>query len=82
MSQIFKLVCFYEFLRFNVNFANWILTEPSVRTEVMEQVPNIAMFCQENAELFTNPIPTYILPVIVKYLTDMNNLVGYDKSSA
>ena len=43
----------------------------------MEQVPNVAMFCQENPELFTNPIPTYILPVIVKYLTDMNNLVCY-----
>ena len=53
-----------------------LITDPSVRTELMEQVPHIAMFCHECPEMFGQPISTYILPVIVKYLMDNNNLVS------
>ena len=46
-----------------------------VRAELMEQVPHLAMYCQENSFMFTNPISTYILPTVVKYLIDSNNQV-------
>ena len=47
-----------------------------VRAELMEQVPHLAMYCQENNHMFTNPITTYILPTVVKYLIDSNNQVN------
>ncbi len=46
-----------------------------VRAELMEQVPHLAMYCQENPHLFNTPITTYILPTTVKYLIDSNNQV-------
>ncbi|XP_066289778.1 serine/threonine-protein phosphatase 4 regulatory subunit 1-like isoform X1 [Branchiostoma lanceolatum] len=49
--------------------------EPTVRAELMEQVPHIAMFCQENRQFVGDMVPQYVLPIIVKYLTDTNNQV-------
>lgn len=51
--------------------------EPSVRSELMEQVPHIAVYCQENKVLFNDAMPTYILPMVVRYLNDANNQVGF-----
>ena len=50
--------------------------EPSVRSELMEQVPHIAVYCQENKVLFSDAMPTYILPMVVRYLNDANNQVS------
>ena len=63
------LVIFYDFI---MKF----IAEASVRTELMEQVPPIALYCQENPHIVEGPIPTYILPIIVKYLIDSDNQVG------
>ena len=50
-------------------------TEPSVRAELMEQVPHIAMFCQEQeaASIFSGTVPVHLLPLVVRFLTDSNN---------
>lgn len=53
----------------------WFFSEPTVRSELMEQVPHIAVYCQENIETFENAVPTYILPMVVRYLNDGNNQV-------
>jgi len=60
---------------------NITIADPMVRTELMEQVPHIAMFCHENASLFheDKPISSYILPIIIKYLTYTNNQVGLNE---
>ena len=50
--------------------------EPSVRSELMEQVPHIAVYCQENKTLFSDTMPTYILPMVVRFLNDANNQVS------
>jgi serine/threonine-protein phosphatase 4 regulatory subunit 1 len=42
----------------------------------MEQVPHIAMYCQEVPELLHHVVPTHLLPLVVKFLTDTNNQVG------
>ncbi|XP_067652589.1 serine/threonine-protein phosphatase 4 regulatory subunit 1-like isoform X1 [Haliotis asinina] len=57
-------------------------SEPTVRSELMEQVPHIAVYCQENIETFENAVPTYILPMVVRYLNDGNNQVRKTSQAA
>ncbi|XP_049726020.1 serine/threonine-protein phosphatase 4 regulatory subunit 1-like isoform X3 [Elephas maximus indicus] len=49
--------------------------EPTVRTELMEQIPPVAMFLQENTSNFPVVLSDYLIPVVVRYLTDPNNQV-------
>lgn len=48
--------------------------EPSVRCELMEQLPSCCMVISD-LRLIGDAIPGFILPVMVKYLTDNNNQV-------
>ncbi|KAK7505661.1 hypothetical protein BaRGS_00002932, partial [Batillaria attramentaria] len=57
-------------------------TDPSVRSELMEQVPHIAVYCQENKGLFSDAMPNYILPMVVRYLNDANNQVRKTSQAA
>jgi serine/threonine-protein phosphatase 4 regulatory subunit 1 len=52
----------------------FIFAEAAVRIEVMEQIPHVAVLCVEHRGLHF-AIPQYILPVVVRYLTDPNNQV-------
>ncbi|KAH9504961.1 Serine/threonine-protein phosphatase 4 regulatory subunit 1 [Bulinus truncatus] len=56
--------------------------EPSVRSELMEQVPHIAVYCQESRLAFDNAIPNYILPMVVRYLNDSNSQVRKTSQAA
>uniref|UniRef100_G3NQ58 Protein phosphatase 4, regulatory subunit 1-like n=1 Tax=Gasterosteus aculeatus TaxID=69293 RepID=G3NQ58_GASAC len=47
--------------------------EPTVRAELMEQVPNIAMFLHESRPNFPAAFSRYLVPIVVRYLTDPNN---------
>ncbi|XP_076055930.1 serine/threonine-protein phosphatase 4 regulatory subunit 1-like isoform X3 [Oratosquilla oratoria] len=47
--------------------------EPSVRTELMEQVPQIAVLCHEYPDRLGNVIPNTLMPMVVKHLTDPND---------
>jgi len=42
----------------------------------MEQVPHIAMYCQEVPEHLHHVVPAHLLPLVVKFLTDTNNQVS------
>ena len=59
-------------------------TEPSVRAELMEQVPHIAMFCQEQESQTSliGVVPTHLLPLVVKFLTDTNSQVRKTSQAA
>jgi len=46
--------------------------EPSVRAELMEQVPHIAMYCQEFKSKLSHVVPESLLPMVVKFLTDFD----------
>ncbi|XP_060133477.1 serine/threonine-protein phosphatase 4 regulatory subunit 1 [Zootoca vivipara] len=50
-------------------------TEPTVRTELMEQIPPIAIFLQESRPNFPTSFSEYLMPIVVRYLTDPNNQV-------
>jgi len=56
--------------------------EPSVRAELMEQVPHIAMYCQELPECLQDAVPLHLLPLVVKFLTDSNNQVRKTSQAA
>uniref|UniRef100_A0A2K5QIH3 Putative WW-binding domain-containing protein n=1 Tax=Cebus imitator TaxID=2715852 RepID=A0A2K5QIH3_CEBIM len=49
--------------------------EPTVRTELMEQIPPIAIFLQENRSNFPVVLSEYLIPIVVRYLTDPDNQV-------
>ncbi|XP_051542685.1 serine/threonine-protein phosphatase 4 regulatory subunit 1-like isoform X2 [Myxocyprinus asiaticus] len=50
--------------------------EPTVRAELMEQIPHIAIFCQENRPSIPFAFSKYLLPIVVRYLADQNNLTS------
>ncbi|XP_069324372.1 serine/threonine-protein phosphatase 4 regulatory subunit 1 isoform X3 [Eulemur rufifrons] len=58
------------------------LTEPTVRAELMEQVPHIALFCQENRPSIPYAFSKYLLPIVVRYLADQNNQVRKTSQAA
>lgn len=43
----------------------------------MEQVPHVAMYCHEekNEHQWMHLVPSFLLPLVVRYLTDVNNQV-------
>ena len=45
----------------------------------MEQVPHVAVYCQENIQSFVDAVPKYILPMVVRYLNDANSQVQKKK---
>ncbi|XP_010291772.1 PREDICTED: serine/threonine-protein phosphatase 4 regulatory subunit 1-like, partial [Phaethon lepturus] len=55
---------------------------PTVRAELMEQVPHIAMFCQENRPSIPYAFSKYLLPIVVRYLADQNNQVRKTSQAA
>ncbi|XP_045192061.2 serine/threonine-protein phosphatase 4 regulatory subunit 1-like isoform X1 [Mercenaria mercenaria] len=57
-------------------------SDPIVRSELMEQIPHIAIYCHDNADIFHNAIPMYILPMVVRYLDDANNQVRKTSQAA
>lgn len=54
-----------------------LFLEPSVRAELMEQVPHVAMYCHEEKDehQWMHLVPSFLLPLVVRYLTDVNNQV-------
>ncbi|RXM98675.1 Serine/threonine-protein phosphatase 4 regulatory subunit 1 [Acipenser ruthenus] len=58
------------------------VSEPTVRAELMEQVPHIAIFCQENRPSIPYAFSKYLLPIVVAYLADQNNQVRKTSQAA
>ena len=56
--------------------------EPSVRAELMEQVPHIAMYCHQYPEYLHQAVPGHLLPLVVTFLTDTNNQVRKTSQAA
>merc|ERR1719278_2183229 len=56
--------------------------EPSVRAELMEQVPHIAMYCHQYPEYLHQAVPSHLLPLVVTFLTDTNNQVRKTSQAA
>ncbi|XP_057637456.1 serine/threonine-protein phosphatase 4 regulatory subunit 1-like isoform X3 [Chionomys nivalis] len=50
-------------------------SEPTVRTELMEQIPPVVAFLQESRLDFPMVVSQYLVPVIVRYLVDPDKQV-------
>ncbi|XP_048745314.2 serine/threonine-protein phosphatase 4 regulatory subunit 1-like isoform X2 [Ostrea edulis] len=57
-------------------------SDPIVRSELMEQVPHLAVYCQDNLDLYEKSISSYLLPMVVRYLNDQNNQVRKTSQAA
>ncbi|XP_052229357.1 serine/threonine-protein phosphatase 4 regulatory subunit 1-like isoform X1 [Dreissena polymorpha] len=57
-------------------------SDPIVRSELMDQVPHIALYCHKNGDLIHNAVEEYILPMVVRYLDDANNQVRKTSQAA
>jgi len=55
-------------------FIGIFILEPSVRVELMEQVPHVAVYCYEHHSMM-EAVPQYILFIVLRFLTDSNNQV-------
>ncbi|XP_059978269.1 putative serine/threonine-protein phosphatase 4 regulatory subunit 1-like [Lagenorhynchus albirostris] len=49
--------------------------EPTVRAELLEQIPPIAIFLQENRSDFPVVLSEHLIPIVVRCLADPNNQV-------
>nr|XP_005993612.1 PREDICTED: serine/threonine-protein phosphatase 4 regulatory subunit 1-like [Latimeria chalumnae] len=57
-------------------------SEATVRAELMEQIPHIALFLQDGKINFPNAFSKYFVPIVVRYLTDPNNQVRKTSQAA
>lgn len=76
LLPVFTCVCMVVMYAFQRMCVCGDVTEPTVRAELMEQVPNIAMFLHENRPNFPEAFSRYLVPIVVRYLTDPNNQVS------
>ncbi|XP_025992654.2 serine/threonine-protein phosphatase 4 regulatory subunit 1 isoform X2 [Solenopsis invicta] len=53
-----------------------------VRSELVEQIPNVAIICHEAPHLFGNVLRNYLLGIVMKYLSDTDNPVRQMAQSA
>ncbi|KAK3864067.1 hypothetical protein Pcinc_030211, partial [Petrolisthes cinctipes] len=56
--------------------------EAAVRTELMEQVPQIAVLCHEFPDNLGGVVANHLVPMVVRYLTDTNNQVRKTSQAA
>ncbi|MGH0155740.1 UNVERIFIED_CONTAM: hypothetical protein FKN15_032838 [Acipenser sinensis] len=81
-SRWVRQAAFQSLGQFISTFANPASSEPTVRAELMEQVPHIAIFCQENRPSIPYAFSKYLLPIVVAYLADQNNQVRKTSQAA
>ncbi|XP_018057908.1 PREDICTED: serine/threonine-protein phosphatase 4 regulatory subunit 1-like isoform X2 [Atta colombica] len=53
-----------------------------VRSDLVEQIPNVAIICHEAPHLFGHVIRNYLLDIVMKYLNDQDNQVRQMAQSA
>ncbi|XP_033224224.1 serine/threonine-protein phosphatase 4 regulatory subunit 1-like isoform X2 [Belonocnema kinseyi] len=56
--------------------------EPSIRLDLVEQLPHVVIMCQETPHLFGDVVSRYILGIILKYLRDSDNQVRQTAQAA
>lgn len=71
---LYKMLGLFLYNSF-AHFFFFIAAEPTVRTELMEQIPPLAIFLQENRSDFPVVLSECLIPVMVRYLTDTDNQV-------
>lgn len=50
-----------------------MFTDALVRSDLVEQIPNVAIICLEAPHLYGDVLRGYLLGIIIKYLSDPDN---------
>lgn len=50
-----------------------MFTDALVRSDLVEQIPNVALICLEAPHLYGDVLRSYLLGIIIKYLSDPDN---------
>jgi len=54
----------------------FLFADALVRSDLVEQIPNVAIICHEAPHLFGNVLRDYLLSIIMTYLNDSDNQVS------
>lgn len=54
----------------NVQF---LFADALVRSDLVEQIPNVVIICQEAPHLFGDVLRNHLLDIVIKYLSDLDN---------
>lgn len=54
----------------NVHF---LFADALVRSDLVEQIPNVAIICHEAPHLFGDVLRNHLLDIVMKYLNDQDN---------
>jgi len=54
----------------NVQF---LFTDALVRSDLVEQIPNVAIICHEAPHLFGDVLRNHLLGIVMRYLSDLDN---------
>jgi len=62
---------FYAFK--SITNIHFLFADALVRSDLVEQIPNVAIICHEAPHLFGHVIRNYLLDIVMKYLNDQDN---------
>lgn len=65
---------FSKIIGTNVQF---LFVDALVRSDLVEQIPNVAIICHEAPHLFGDVLRNYLLGIVMKYLSDLDNQASY-----
>lgn len=65
---------FPKIIGINVQF---LFVDALVRSDLVEQIPNVAIICHEAPHLFGDVLRNYLLGIVMKYLSDLDNQASY-----
>lgn len=54
---------------------NRFIPDPAVRLDLVEQLPHVAMICQEAPDRLGDVLPRHLIPIIVRFLRDVDQQV-------
>lgn len=51
----------------------FLFTDALVRSDLVEQIPNVAIICHEAPHLFGDVLRNHLLGIVMRYLSDLDN---------
>lgn len=66
----------YAIFEIGIN-VQFLFVDALVRSDLVEQIPNVAIICHEAPHLFGDVLRNYLLGIVMKYLSDLDNQASY-----
>lgn len=59
--------------KIHINVQVFLFADALVRSDLVEQIPNVAIICHEAPHLFGDVLRNHLLGIVMKYLNDLDN---------